>query len=228
LLNRAALLLLDFDGPVCRLFGGRSAAEIARDMHRYLAGRGPGPAHGDAAWADSADPHRLLAQAGDREEAAALERILAAGEEDAAGSAVPTPGADAFVRAVHRSGRLLAVTTNNAPEAVTAYLKDRSLDDCFGDRVFGRDPGDPARMKPHPDCLLRAIAAAGADPKDCLAIGDSPRDVRAAEAAGVAFLGYARSTDRVARLREAGASSVVVGMTELVAAAGDLDPVSRW
>ncbi|SFF69028.1 haloacid dehalogenase superfamily, subfamily IA, variant 3 with third motif having DD or ED [Actinacidiphila alni] len=220
LLERAVCVLLDFDGPVCRLFGGSPAAHIAYDMRRYLASRGlaadpAAPAAGD-------DPHRLLAPGRDRDVMAELEHILAVGEEAAAGSAVPTPGADAFVRAVRDSGRLLAVTTNNAPTAVGIYLKQQGLDDLFDGGVFGRDPGDPRLMKPAPDCLLRAMDAVGVRPADCLMIGDSPSDVAAARAAEVPFLGYARSADRVERLRRARAGTVVVGMAGLVAAAGGL------
>lgn len=217
--------MLDFDGPVCRLFGGSPAGKIALDMRRYLATLGPdgtGPRGPERGAADDGDPHRMLSRFQDRKTAAALERILAAGEEAAAESAFPTPGAAAFIRNVHSSGRALAMTTNNAPGAALRYLKQQALDDCFEGRVFGRDPDDPGLMKPHPDCLLRAMAAMGVRADECLAIGDSPRDAAAAKAAGVPFLGYARSEDRVARLRQVDPHPVVVGMHGLASAAGKL------
>ncbi|MFF7158703.1 HAD family hydrolase [Streptomyces sp. NPDC008139] len=227
LLNRARFLLLDFDGPVCRLFGGSPAADIARRMRDFLAGRGLLPAgqrhDRNPALAAGTDPHWLLARPWDRGTHAVLEGLLALGEQEAAASAVPTPGADVFVRAVADSGRMLAITTNNALAAVETYLKNHDLEGCFNGRVFGRDPDDPARMKPDPDCLLRAMTAMEAAPEDCLAIGDSPRDAVAALAAGVPFLGYARSEDRVARLRDVGPYPVVVGTADLVVAAGKLD-----
>jgi phosphoglycolate phosphatase-like HAD superfamily hydrolase len=122
------------------------------------------------------------------------------------------------------SGRLLAITTNNAPVAVEVYLKDHGLDVFFEWRVYGRVAEDPAAMKPDPDCLLRAIDASGLRPGECLMVGDSPSDAAAAKSAGVPFLGYARSADRVARLRAVDPHPVVVGMPLLVAAAMTLPP----
>lgn len=45
--------------------------------------------------------------------------------------------------------------------------------------------GDYARGKPHPDPYLKAAAALGVDPADCLALEDSHNGVRAAAAAGM-------------------------------------------
>jgi len=45
--------------------------------------------------------------------------------------------------------------------------------------------GDYPRSKPHPDPYLKAAAALGVDPADCLALEDSHNGVRAAAAAGM-------------------------------------------
>ncbi|MFF7158704.1 HAD-IA family hydrolase [Streptomyces sp. NPDC008139] len=194
----AECLLLDFDGPLCDLFRGRPAPGIAELMHLELARQGVvlGPEA-----AGSANPARILRAVTDRGLSAALEKLLAEEEEAAAHSALPTPGAEDVVRASAHSGRTLAVTTNNSPAAVNAYLKDRSLDTYFDSRVFGRDPDDPARMKPHPDCLLRAVDSLGVRPENCLMIGDSAADATAAEAAKVHFLGFAHDGRSMRELR---------------------------
>lgn len=218
LLARASYLLLDFDGPLCRLFAHNPAARIADGMRDYLAAR-------EAALLDRElrtcrDPHRILVADLPGHLTAGLERLLADEEEVAALSAEPTPGAEEFARLAAERGHTLAVASNNAPRAVETYLKTQGMDGLFGDRVFGRSTDDPRLMKPHPDCLVRALAALGADPADCLMIGDSPADAHAAHAAGVPFLGYARSPERVPRLREAARphEEVVVGMAGLQAA----------
>jgi beta-phosphoglucomutase-like phosphatase (HAD superfamily) len=47
-------------------------------------------------------------------------------------------------------------------------------------------PGDEVvNGKPHPEPYLAAAAALGVDPRDCVAIEDSPTGVASAEAAGV-------------------------------------------
>lgn len=172
----------------------------------------------------SSDPHRVLMALAGHELVVGLETLLSEEEELAARSAQPTPQADEFIRAVADSGRVLAITTNNAPTAVETYLTHHGLDGFFERRIFGRVAKDPALMKPHPDCLLRAVDASGLRPEQCLMVGDSPADAAAAKAAGVRFLGYAADTDRVARLRTADPHPVVVGMPPLVAAARSLLP----
>jgi phosphoglycolate phosphatase len=218
----ARCLLVDFDGPVCRLFAVNSAERIARRMHRLTAELGLRlPARALAA---GTDPHGLLGSLPSGEPAAALEALLAEEEEIAAHSAAPTPGADEFLRLVARSGRPLAVTTNNAPAAVAAYLKNHDLDGLVAGQIHGRHATDPARMKPHPDCLDRAMAALGATPRDCLMIGDSPHDAEAARRAGVPFLGFAGDAWHRDRLLAGHPGITVTGMTGLLAAAHALAP----
>ena len=54
---------------------------------------------------------------------------------------------------------------------------------------------DAARPKPFPDLYLRAVAAVGADPQDCVAFEDSPTGVLAAQAAGVRVIGVPSHLD---------------------------------
>lgn len=221
LLRRASCLLWDFDGPLCRLFAGRPAPGIAAAFRELLAEEGL-----DAALlglAETTDPQAILRARLPAEVTRRLEESMAEEEEEAAATAEPTPGAGEFARLMAERGRTLAITTNNAPRAVAAYLKAYDLDGVFGHRIFGRSPDDPRLMKPHPDCLLRAMESLSAVPGDCLMIGDSPADAHAAAAAGVPFLGYARNAGRVARLVSVpGVRAVVVGMGPLTSAARDL------
>lgn len=216
ILTRAECVLFDFDGPICDLFAGHPAAAIARRMRERLAGAGVSP----AGLYRPDDPHGMLRHFAGHELAAELEELLAQGEEVAAVSARPTPGAEEFVRRLAGS-RLVAVTTNNSPVAVQKYLESRGLSRYFGVDIFGRT-ADATRMKPHPDCLLRAVDAMGVPAGRCLMVGDSAPDARAAARAGVPFLGYVRGggRDGIARLADAGARHVVVGMSPLLAAVG--------
>lgn len=216
ILAGADCLLLDFDGPVCRLFSGHPAEGIALTMRDFLADQGS--AVTDPRLLASSDPHEILRSPMSDDLSAGLEVLLTYEEEWAARTAQPTPLAAEFIRAVADSGRKMAITTNNAPSAVEAYLRDHRLSGLFGSRIFGRSTKDPSLMKPHPACLLRAIETLGVQPWDCLMIGDSVADAVAARAAKVGFLGFARSADRVARLQDVGPHPVVVGMADLLAA----------
>lgn len=225
LLSDARCLLLDFDGPVCHLFSGHPAVQVADSMRRHLRDEGyVSPSVAPRPGLASRDPLQVLLALAGHKLAPELELLLTEEEESAARTAQPTPLVAEFIQAVADSDRILAITTNNAPGAAEAYLKEHGLDGFFERRIYGRVAEDPTLMKPDPDCLLRAIDGSGLRPGDCLMVGDSPSDAAAAKAAGVPFLGYARSADRVPRLQTVDRYPVVVGMQDLVAAAQDLLP----
>jgi phosphoglycolate phosphatase len=85
--------------------------------------------------------------------------------------------------------------------------------------VHGR-LSDATLLKPHPDCLLRALAATGTPPKRAVMLGDAVQDFEAATAAEVAFIGYAPSAERRRRLSGAGAEHVTGSLKEVLDAAG--------
>ncbi|MDF3147139.1 HAD family hydrolase, partial [Streptomyces sp. T21Q-yed] len=184
-------VLFDFDGPLCRLFPGTSSAPLAVELRKIVARRGALALLPPAALA-SIDPQVVLravdsARPGDAL-VAELDACLVQGEKEAARIAPPTEGAEDLVRRLAKEGVRIAVTTNNSPEAVAVYLRRMGLDEHFAGRIHGRT-GDPRRLKPHPDCLLRALDAFGADAADALMFGDTTTDLAAARAAGVAFVG---------------------------------------
>ncbi|MFE9021944.1 HAD family hydrolase [Streptomyces sp. NPDC007808] len=204
-------VLFDFDGPLCRLFPGRSSGPLADTLRGIVAEHGASGLLPPAALV-SIDPQDVLravdlARPGS-ELVAALEARLVEGEIEAALSAPPTRGASPLVRRLAKEGVRIAVTTNNSPEAVDTYLRRMRLRRCFAGHLYGRTD-NPRRLKPHPDCLDRALHALGADTQDALMFGDTVTDLAAAEAAGVQFVGYARDADEAKELWEAGAPVVL-------------------
>jgi phosphoglycolate phosphatase-like HAD superfamily hydrolase len=211
LVRGARHVLFDFDGPICRLFAGRPAPVIAREQVLWLDAQGLGEALTPAERTDD-DPHSALRSLGlqrpDSDLVLEMEKRLTEQELRAVRSAWPTEHADPLIRTWTAVGARLAITTNNSPEAARRYIEGRGLSMCFEPHIYGRTQ-DLRRLKPDPYCLVRAMQAMGAAPAATLMIGDTPTDFRAAEAAHVPFLGYARNERKAALLREAGARHVL-------------------
>lgn len=102
-------------------------------------------------------------------------------EELAAGIALKA-GAVEILDRLDQLGLPRAIATSSSLESVRASLGPHSLVDRFH-ALITRDV--QTRGKPHPEPFLKAAAALGIDPADCLALEDSHNGVRAASAAGM-------------------------------------------
>ncbi|MFJ1644935.1 HAD family hydrolase [Streptomyces sp. NPDC088258] len=214
-------VLLDFDGPVCSVFAGLPAPDVARQLHGVLLPTLTVEAPAD--WATETDPLALLRHVADvrPDLAATADTTLTRLEVEAVALAESTAGGESTIRACAESGRSVWIISNNSGDAIRAYLDDHGLaDDIAG--VFGRVPGDPTSMKPNPRLLLDALSAASAAPASCVFIGDAVRDVEAGRAVEVATIGYANKAGKEAKLAAAGAVAVTDSM-EAVA-----DALRRW
>ncbi|WP_314175048.1 HAD family hydrolase [Streptomyces winkii] len=219
LIEGAKAVLFDFDGPICHLFQGRPSAAIAKRLRNVVVA---GDSRGDDWLPETADPLEILRAAFDQPDlvergiARDIERALTEEEVEAAPGAFPTAYADALVRTLAATGRQLAVTTNNSQQAVERYLETRQTGELFAGRIHGRNAEGALCLKPDPDCLLRALESTGTPAQEALMIGDAPRDLEAASAAGVAFLGYARNERKAEQLRAAGAEHIVDTLRDVV------------
>ncbi|MEU3494430.1 HAD-IA family hydrolase [Kitasatospora cineracea] len=203
-------VLLDFDGPVCSVFAGLPAPDVARRLHRGLLASSEQAPAGSETETDPLALFRLISDARP-DLAVAADDALARLETEAALIGRPNPGGESVLRACAASGRSVSVVSNNAGAAIRTYLARHGLTD-YVNGVFGRAPGDPSSMKPNPRLLLEAMHAAGARPEECIFIGDAVRDVEAGHAAKVATIGYANKPGKDARLAAAGAVIVVDSM----------------
>ncbi|WP_372453652.1 HAD family hydrolase [Pseudonocardia abyssalis] len=94
------------------------------------------------------------------------------------------PGAQAALRMVRESGWPTALVTNTGRE-----LTELALDGIGREHFTVSVCGDEVpRGKPDPDPYLRAAELLGVDPRDCLAVEDSPTGALAAGRAGAAVL----------------------------------------
>ena len=102
-------------------------------------------------------------------------------EELAAGIALKA-GAVEILDTLDDLGLPRAIATSSSLESVRASLGPHSLVDRFH-ALITRDV--QTMGKPHPEPFLKAAAALGLAPADCLALEDSHNGVRAASAAGM-------------------------------------------
>ena len=215
LVDGADVLLLDFDGPLARIFPGTTWLEVSADLRRYAVERAG--AHLAPVLGDEPDHVQVLRMIGEHAPEIAVDaaELVTRLELDAARTAPLQPGALEFLdEALTRSARVFVVT-NNDPDVVPAVL-DRHVPGLTArlDGVHGRTAGRTDDLKPAPDLLLRALAQAPGLP--AVFLGDSVTDVLAGDAAGVQAVGVAQDATRRDDLLAAGARAVVADLDELL------------
>ncbi|MEV6558879.1 HAD family phosphatase [Nocardia sp. NPDC051756] len=94
------------------------------------------------------------------------------------------PGAKDALGLVRAAGLKSALVTNTK-RSLAEYGLDTLGRDFFDVSVCG---DEVAQGKPAPDVYLRAAELLGVDPRDCVAVEDSPTGTRAAHAAGCAVI----------------------------------------
>ncbi|WP_020579116.1 HAD family hydrolase [Actinopolymorpha alba] len=216
LVRASKAILLDFDGPVCGVFAGRPASAVASQLRRLLADRGLGPM---AEFAPNRDPLKLLSWIGEHhpQHAGAVDDALTAEETRAVESAKPTAHADVVIKAAVRTGRPVAIVSNNSGAAISRYLALHGLADEIA-LIVGRAYADPGRLKPHPWAVEQAVQGLDVRADDCVLIGDSVADMQASRVAGVRAIGFSKGDFRGPALTEAGAEAVIDDMGTVEAA----------
>jgi HAD superfamily hydrolase (TIGR01662 family) len=214
LIAAADAVLLDFDGPVCSVFAGYPAPQVAdelRDVVRAAGGVVP------SVLAKTSDPHAVLRAAVETwpHLVPMLDDALTDVEVRAIATAAPTAGANEVLRACRAAGQPVVVVSNNAVAAVRAYLELHGLELQVAD-VVGRASHRPDLMKPHPHPVREALSRVGTAPERAVLVGDAVTDVEVAVRCGVPSIGLANKPHKVEALALAGASVVVRSMTELV------------
>ncbi|WP_329474982.1 HAD family phosphatase [Kribbella sp. NBC_01484] len=217
-LRSTQAVLLDFDGPVCSVFAGYPAPQIAEELRALIR-----DAIGDvpAAIADANGPHEVLAASASlgNEIWRRVEEALQAAEIKAAESATPTPGVEPFLDACKAADRPVAIVSNNCEASVRTYLEHAALAD-YVRHIEARDPIHVDRMKPSPYLVRRAADALTVAPGRCVLIGDQVSDVTAAIAAGARSIGYANKPGKAVDLAAAGADAVTDDLRSAAALVG--------
>jgi HAD superfamily hydrolase (TIGR01509 family) len=99
---------------------------------------------------------------------------------------VPVDGSLEILRDLERRRLMLGVVTSRNREEAAAFLAQHDLGDLFW-VVITRD--DVRRLKPHPMSVAKAAEHLGLSPEQCVMVGDTNLDVRAAKRAGALAVG---------------------------------------
>jgi phosphoglycolate phosphatase len=200
-------VLLDFDGPVCSVFAGYPAPQIAEELRALIR-----DAVGDLPdeIVDATGPHEVLAASASLGDDVwrRVEEALQVAEIKAVESATPTPGVDDFLQACRSADRPIAIVSNNCRASVRTYLERTALTEYIR-HIEARDPIHVARMKPSPYLVQRAAQALNISPGECVLLGDQVSDITAAIAAGGRSIGYANKPGKASDLASAGADAVI-------------------
>lgn len=210
-LANARVIFFDFDGPVCDVFAGLPAHDVAKQLTALLSSQ---DAAAGAKAAETDDPIEVLriAHEAHADLGQEVERVLTAAEVEAVAVAgLPTPGAVEALRAAHDSGRAVAVVSNNSAECVQRFLELHGLGEYVA-KIVGRPTGQPHLMKPNPFPLITAAEQMHTDVTNCTLIGDSLTDIQAAHAAGATVIGYANKPHKADLFAEAQADAIIDDM----------------
>ena len=113
---------------------------------------------------------------------------------------MPVDGSVEMLRDLDRQGLKLGVVTSRSREDAAAYLAQQGLGDLFW-VVITRD--DVRRLKPHPMPVEKAAEQLGLTPEQCVMVGDTNLDVRAARLAGALSVGVLCGFGAAEDLRDA-------------------------
>ncbi|MEA2297974.1 MAG: glucose-6-phosphate isomerase [Solirubrobacteraceae bacterium] len=119
------------------------------------------------------------------------------------------PGVERLLGELIDRGLLLGLTTGNVEAAAHIKLSRARLNRYFSFGGYGSDSTDRTELTRR--ALERAAVTSGGTvrPEACLAVGDTPLDVRAGHGAGIRVVGVATGSHTVAELEAAGADRAI-------------------
>lgn len=124
------------------------------------------------------------------------------------------PGVEELLPRLLQEGYLLGLITGNLEAAAHIKLHRSRLNRFFSFGGYGSDSNDRAEVARTALRRAESVYGAAIDPAQALALGDTPHDVTAAHAAGIACVGVASHHFDTDQLRAAGADWVITSLTE--------------
>jgi phosphoglycolate phosphatase len=204
-LMTANTVFFDFDGPLCNVFAGYPARQVARELQEILGIN-----------QDISDPLEVLGVSA-REPPTLLREVeiaLIEAEIHAVSKSEPTLGGLECLRACSERNIPVGIVSNNSTDSVMEFL-DMTGTASLVDSVVGRVPFDPSQMKPHPGILQRAMKDVGAASDSSVYIGDSVTDIEVASKVDMPCLAYANKPGKHDKFLTAGATVIFDHMNQL-------------
>jgi phosphoglycolate phosphatase-like HAD superfamily hydrolase len=181
-LASADAVVFDFDGPLCDVFAGLPAWQVAQQLQKIT-----------GTHYDTRDPLEVLRRAN---EAAAVgqlheleDQLIAAELAAVATSVVITEGVRALEVALDGGLRVGIVSNNSAP-AVNVFIEHLGLAGRVHP-VIGRAYRRPDLMKPNPWPMNQALLNLGIEPGRVAYVGDSMSDIKVARLVHMPCIAYA-------------------------------------
>lgn len=145
-----------------------------------------------------------------------LVRVYRAHNEPLHSGLVCCAGMEDVLATLKQEGRTLSIVTAKRRATVALAFEHVAIEHLF-DLIVGSD--DTERQKPDPEPILHALEQLGAPADDAVYIGDSPFDIRAAQAAGVHSIAVTWGGIHARERLEAEGPDAVVNTTEELLAA---------
>lgn len=208
ILGSTELVLLDFDGPLCDVFAGFPAPDVARHLE-FISGES----------FETDDPLEVLRGAARRRIGAlrTVEDALIAAEVRAVACSASVGEGVEFLRSCLARKMKVGIVSNNSADAVHVFLDVHGLS---GDvtPVVGRALRHPELMKPNPWPMETALAMANVPARSAVYVGDSLSDIEVANAVPMPCVAYANKIGKRKLFEGAGAMIIIDSMSELLAA----------
>ncbi|MBD1825118.1 HAD family hydrolase [Cyanobacteria bacterium FACHB-DQ100] len=101
----------------------------------------------------------------------------------------PTDGSRLLIEKLKQSGYELVISSSATSEELSVLLKAAQVDDLL-DQNMATTSSDADASKPEPDLIEVTLEKGHLKPNEAIMLGDTPYDIQAANAAGVAVIAF--------------------------------------
>ena len=124
------------------------------------------------------------------------------------------PGVEELLPKLIDDGYLLGLVTGNLEAAAHIKLHRAQLNRFFSFGGYGSDSADRSELTRIAVKRATLVYGEPVSPAQAIAVGDTPRDVEGAHAAGIACIGVASHSFSIDQLRAAGADYAIASLAE--------------